>query len=211
MTHAEASGRLYPLGAPFDLERNLGRAYNRSMELLPEDGWGYFLDHDAMAATEDWHAQILDAMVTKPDAGLFTAVTNRIGAAWQRAQETDRNNHQMAYHFEMGKRRLEKRTLLDITDTKGFGGVTLVLSKVAWRAAGGFVDGLLCVDHGMHFALRKAGYRIYLIESWYVYHRRRAFGANLHKDSPRAANCPCTGLEAPPTVRIPLVSTNAAA
>lgn len=189
---------------PFDLDRNLGAAYNRCLELLPDDGWAAFLDHDAMPTTRVWYQQLVEAIAFKPDAGAFTAITNRIGPKWQTAPEANRGNHDIRYHREIGTKRLAKRFLLDITDTKGFGGVLMCLSKRAWKEAGGFADGLLCVDHSIHFRLRAAGYRTYMIESLYLYHWRRAFGDELPEDTPRAANCPCRGAEQAPTVHIPL-------
>jgi GT2 family glycosyltransferase len=187
---------------PFATDRNLGAAYNKAMALLPDGAWAALLDHDAMWTTKRWYHQILDAIDFKPDAGAFTTVTNRIAAPWQ--QVGDAENHEMGYHYGMGEQRCNVRTLLDITGTKGFGGVVIVVSKAAWQRVGGFKDGLLCVDHGLHFALRAAGYRNWLIEGLYVYHRRRAFGGELPNDTPRAKACPCRGPEPTPTVRVNL-------
>jgi glycosyltransferase involved in cell wall biosynthesis len=187
---------------PFAPDLNLGAAYNAAMELVPEGDWVCFLDHDAMWTTREWYRQLTEAIAFKPDAGVMTAVTNRIAAPWQ--QVGDRNNHDMGYHVRLGHQRLERRSLLDISRTKGFGGVVMVLSKAVWREVGGFVDGLLCVDHTLHFALQRLGRPAYLLESLYVYHRRRAFVGELPPDTPRVANCPCRGPEEQPTARIPL-------
>lgn len=198
----ELGGRVIVPMMPFALDRNLGRAYNEAMALVPDGGWAVLLDHDMMFTTREWYRQIAEAIVLLPHAGAFTAVTNRIAAPWQ--QVGDRTNHDIAQHRRFGAERLKVRTLLDITNTKGYGGVVTVLSKAAWQRVGGFVDGLLCVDHQMHFALRSAGYRNYLIEGLYVYHWRRAHGDELPEDTPRAANCPCRGPEPTPWQRIVL-------
>lgn len=187
---------------PFASDMNLGRAYNEAMALLPDDAWAAFLDHDAMLTTREWYRQLEEAVAFKPAAGAFAAVTNRIAAPWQ--QVGNRGEHNIVEHRRFGAERLKVRTLLDITETKGFGGVLFCLSKAAWREVGGFVDGLLCVDHQMHFALRAAGRRNYLIEGLYLYHWRRAFGDELPDDTPRAVNCPCRGAEPMPTVRYQL-------
>lgn len=192
---------------PFDAEANLGRAYNEAMALLPDDGWAVMLDHDCALTTRSWHAQIAEAIAFKPDAGAFVACTNRIAAPWQ--QVGDRNNHDMVHHRAFGAERLKVRSLLDVTDTQGFGGVAFAISKRTWDRIGGAPDGMLCVDHHLHFRCRKAGLRVYLLESWYVYHWRRGPLANgeadnLPRDTPRAADCPCRGPEKNPTVRIQL-------
>lgn len=198
---------------PWSLRReglNLGAKYNAFMGLIAEDDWAVFRDHDMQTVTREWMEQIDEAIGRVPDAGAIVAVTNRIDAVWQRATEADRDNHDMGYHVRIGHERLKRRTLLDITDTKGFGGVLFAVSKAAWRDAGGFADGILCVDHSLHFGLQRAGRRVYLHEGIYVYHLRRAFVGKLPADTPRVANCPCRGEELMPTVRIQLPERNAA-
>lgn len=190
---------------PFALDRNLGRAYNEAMAVLPDGGWSIFTDHDAIVGlTRDWFRLFAEAIAFRPDAGAIVAVTNRIDAAWQRADEADRENHDIGYHTRIALARATRRTLLDITDTKGFGGVCFAVSKAAWAESGGFADGLLCVDHSLHFRLQRCGRRVYLHEGIYVYHRRRAFIGPLPEDTPRAADCPCRGLEQMPTKRLTL-------
>ncbi|HEU0115895.1 MAG TPA: hypothetical protein VFQ80_14515, partial [Thermomicrobiales bacterium] len=184
---------------PYATDRNLGRAYNEAMDLLPEGAWGCFVDHDAMFTTRAWYGQILEAIAFKPDAGAFTGVTNRIAAPWQQVGEP--NNHSIVWHRAYGADRVKVRTLLEITYTRGFGGVCMVVNKEAWREVGGFADGLLCVDHSLHFRLQAAGRSVWLIEGLYLYHWRRANGDELPKDTPRAANCPCRGPERPPRHR----------
>ena len=194
---------------PFDLEANLGRAYNHAMALLPPDAWAVLFDHDAMPTTREWYRQITEVIEHRPDVGLLTATTNRIASPWQRAAESDLNNHDMAYHRKLGAARLERRTLLDVTDTKGLGGVLMVLSRRTWERVGGFVDGMLCVDHMMHFAVARAGLRVYVVDSLYVYHWRRAHGDELPASVPKAKRCPCRGPEPTPTRRIPIVPEGA--
>lgn len=185
---------------------NLGGALNDFMARRVFDGeWAIFWDHDSIPGlTRQWVEVVTEAIEFKPDAGAFVAVTNRIDAFWQRAQEADIDNHDVGYHTKIAHERLKRRTLLDITETKGFGGVCFAVSKEAWKDAGGFADGVLCVDHSLFFGLKRAGRRVYLLENLYVYHRRRAFVGPLPQGTPRAMNCGCRGQELMPTVRIPL-------
>lgn len=195
--------RVHAMTPHADADRNLGAAYNREMARLPHGDWALFVDHDALLGlTREWYRLLLEAITFKADAGAFVAVTNRIDASWQRAEEADRENHEIGYHTAIALARLKRRTLLDITETKGFGGVAFAVSRSAWAETSGFADGLLCVDHSLHFALRAAGRRVFLLESLYVYHRRRAFVGPLPADTPRAKDCPCRGPEPMPTVRI---------
>lgn len=189
-----------------DADRNLGAAYNREMASLPDGDWALLQDHDALLGlNRQWQAIVLEAIAFKPTAGAFVAVTNRIDAVWQRAAEADPENHDVLYHTELALARANThRTLLDVTATKGFGGVAFALSKQAWADVGGFSDGLLCVDHSIHFKLQRACRPVYLLENFYVYHRRRAGVGPLPEDTPRVKGCPCRGREMMPTIRLPL-------
>ena len=72
---------------PFATDMDLGRAYNEAMSLLPDGAWAVLLDHDMLLTTRQWFHQYQEAIAFKPDAGAFVAVTNRIDAKWQRAQD----------------------------------------------------------------------------------------------------------------------------
>jgi GT2 family glycosyltransferase len=197
---------------PYALDCNLGREYNEAMDRVGEDEWACILDHDMMFTTAHWYRDLVAAIRTAPE-GCFTAVTSRMASPWQVAAEARQSSDRILEHRKIGsERRTTRRTLLDVTDTKGWGGVLMLFPKRAWREAGGFVDGLLCVDHCFHYALRDAGRRIYMIESLYLYHFRGSSGdpakaAHL----PRAKNpktggdCACRGIPyGEPKHRIPL-------
>lgn len=190
---------------PFREDRNLGLAYNEAMELLPADGWAIFQDHDAMPTTPHWFRQFREAIEFRPEAGAFCACTNRIASAWQKVGPRElQDSNDLARHREYGRARLKVRTLLDITETKGFGGVLFAVSKAAWTAAGGFAHGLGCVDHSLFFALKRIGLRCYMIEGLYVYHWRHFGEPDPTGSAPKAPDCPCRGPEQQPTVRIAL-------
>jgi GT2 family glycosyltransferase len=181
---------------PFAEDMNYGRACNEVMALLPEGAWAAIMDHDMMHTTPRWHAMMLRAIAAEPE-GSFTAVTNRIASPWQQAPEAREIGDDVVKHRLVGAGRLTRTTLLDVTDTQGWGGVVMLISKDAWRAAGGFVDGMFCVDHMMHYALKAVGRRVWLIEGLYVYHVR---GSSTDRETLRSApkardragvGCPC--------------------
>lgn len=187
---------------PFRADKNLGRAYNEALELLPADAWALFVDHDAMPTTPKWHAQFEEAIAFRPDAGAFVAMTNRIASPWQRCGDPDSND--IAVHRRFGAARTKVRTLLDISATKGFGGVAFAVSRSAWRAVGGFADGLGCVDHSLHFGLQRIGRPVFLIEGLYFYHWRHWGETDPTSSAPKAKDCPCRGPEIMPTERVAL-------
>ena len=187
---------------PWRDDANLGRAYNDAMGRLAADEWAIFLDHDAMPTTGLWHKQFAEAAAFLPDAGAIVAMTNRIASSWQRCGDPKSND--VAEHRRIGAERAGIRSLLDISETKGFGGVMFAISKAAWAAAGGFADGLGCVDHSIHFRLRSVGRTVWMHEGIYVYHWRHFGEPDPTSRFPKAANCPCRGPEPTPTRRIAL-------
>ena len=187
---------------PWDDEANLGRAYNDAMMLLPDDGWAIFLDHDAMPTTSLWHRQFAEAIAFRPDAGAIVAMTNRIASAWQRCG--DERSNDIAAHRAFGRERAKVRTLLDISGTRGFGGVMFAVSKAAWRECGGFAHGLGCVDHSLHYRMRAIGRKVWLHEGLYVYHWRHQGEPDPTAKYPKAVACPCRGAPILPTVRVVL-------
>lgn len=189
---------------PFASDRNFGRACNETLAEMAPGTWAVILDHDAMFTTPYWHAQIVEAIACRPDAGAFAVVTNRIASNWQRDAEGAALGDDVMLHRVLGeRRRRSRRSLLDITCTKGFGGVVTVVNRDAWAETAGYADGMFCIDHSLHFRLADAGRRVYLIEGLYVYHVR-ASSSQKEPQEPKWKDCRCRGPETQPTERIAL-------
>lgn len=170
----------------YDLERNLGRAYNATMERLRPDDWAVFLDHDAMWTTPDWYRQIVSAIEDNPRAGLFAAVTNRIGRKSQIAPGCP-TGHDMLAHCAFGREQRDRfgADARDITAGSPVSGVVMCLSRATWEAMGRFKDGFFGVDNQCHRDVRRTGLRVYLLPGLYVYHVYRADGRS-HAGAPKA-------------------------
>ena len=170
----------------YDVERNLGAAYNRFMEGLHPGDWCVFLDHDAMWTTGLWRRQLLDVIRAEPRAGLLTAVTKRIGRKTQIAPGCP-TGHDLREHFRFGARLLDQHgsAAQDITRGSPISGVVMALSRETWESMGGFRDGFFGVDNCAHTDVRKAGKRVLQLPGLYVYHWYRADGVG-HKNAPRA-------------------------
>ena len=191
---------IFPM-IPFREDKNLGRAYNDAMALLPDGAWAVMQDHDAMPTTPHWFRQFREAIEFLPDAGAIVAMTNRIASPWQRCGDPKIND--IAWHRRFGAERASTRTLLDVTGTKGWGGVLFAVSRAAWASVGGFVEGGLgCTDHSLHFRLQKIGRKVWMHEGIYAYHWRHFGEPDPTSSAPKAANCPCRGAEQTPSHRI---------
>jgi len=141
------------------------------MEASPSE-WVMIYDHDIFLANPNWYDIILRHIEEAPDGGLFTCVTNRIGNPHQKVG-ADKDNHDLRYHWEFAKAQKGKPLRLA---KQPISGLIMVTSKTVWKAAGGFEErkSYFGVDNAYHKAVKKAGYKVYIIDDLYVYHRYRA-------------------------------------
>lgn len=154
-----------------DRTGNLGQAYNRFMNLLKDEDLACFIDHDAMFTTPDWYDQIDHIVGKYPDAGMFTAKTNRIKNRRQLYQGVMSDNHDIGYHRGIGRLLQQKHydEVREVELDSPISGVVMVIKKQVWNTHG-FKDGFLGVDNDMCCRLIKAGKKVYIMEGVYVYH-----------------------------------------
>lgn len=163
----------------FDRERNLGNAYNEVMARLYINDWACFIDHDALFTTREWYQQLTLAIESYPLAGMFTAVTNRVGNPSQVPLDCP-IGHNMLDHFMYGKRLYNRYGSLahDITRGRLISGVLMCLSKRTWLDMGKFKSGFLGVDNRAHKDIAALGRSVYILPGLYLYHWYRADGVN---------------------------------
>ncbi len=163
---------------------DLGDAYNNYMELIPDADWVCFMDHDICQTTRSWFRLIEDAIEAKPSAGAFVPMVSRLNrskSGWQMIPGCDIENDSMRHHWGVGNDRFREHRgrLRDVTDVefeddnngyKPFSGCAFVVAKSTWNLLGGAKHSFLQVDWDLHRRIRELGKRIYLIESWYIYH-----------------------------------------
>lgn len=165
---------------PKQLGNNLGWAYNRFMELIPDDDWACFLDHDATFTTRYWYHQLEDIIGKYLDIGLYTCLTNRVGNFQQLVKGVDRENHDIKYHRQIGKQLQEKHYDDVFSITNPLSGVVILISKKTWKTVGGFADGFLGVDNDIHEKCLANSIKVGLMGGVYVYHWYRGDGDASH-------------------------------
>lgn len=169
----------------YDLDRNLGRAYNEIASRLRPDDHVCFLDHDAVFTTYDWFRQLSEAIERYPDAGLFGAMTNRIGNKQQIAPGAPAS-HDTAAHRAFGAKLMAEHgsAAIDVTNKHLLSGVVLCFPRMG-RSGIRFADGFFGVDNQVHRDVRSSGKRVYLLPGLYVQHWYRGAGEK-HENAPRA-------------------------
>jgi len=168
---------------PKEKGNNLGWAYNNFMELLPEDDWACFLDHDATFTTRYWYHQLQNIIKQNKNIGLYTCLTNRIGQHKQLVKGVDKENHDIRYHRKIGNT-LQKEyydTVLEFNNpNQPLSGVVILISKKTWKQVGGFKDGFLGVDNDIHKKCLDNKIQVGLMAGVYVYHWYRGDGDLTH-------------------------------
>ena len=155
---------------PYSLERNYGKAVNDFMVKLDDTDWAVIMDYDAMFTHNKWFHVVHEAI--KEGDALITCPTNRTGNPYQKAK-VDENNHNMEYHYKIGKELYEKHG----NEVKDFecpgylmSGYTMIFPKTLWSAIGGFPQGQYGVDNAVHRKAMEEGFPIKILPGVYVYH-----------------------------------------
>ena len=162
---------------PYRIDKNLGKAYNDAMAMLPNNNdWACFTDGDAMFTVADFGTQLEEVIKANPECKLFTSMTNRIGTAYQCVADMWEENN-MVVHFQKGKElSITKRTsCIDITAKTPLSGVLILIQKKEWKRSGGFEESgkALGVDNSIHYNVRDAQGKIFLMEGVYMMHYYR--------------------------------------
>lgn len=168
---------------PYSLEKKLGKAYNQYCNLVPnDDDWICLTDGDTMFLTPEFGYQLQMAINLKPNTGLFTCYTNRVGNLEQTFpgmyEEKDIIKHRIKaieiQNNNFGKFKMCKGVI---------SGHLLLFRKDIWKRAGGFhEEGILKVDNLFSQAIHNLKLPIYLIEWVYILHYYRALEGRNYRN-----------------------------
>jgi GT2 family glycosyltransferase len=158
---------------PYDIDRHFGRAINASFETIGDDDWAFIIDHDCTLTTSTWYKVMLNAIAREPEAGAFCNYYNKgaLRALWQVVPGIEPENNDIAYHRRVGTNveRSGRRMLTDVTKRNISG--NFLMSKKVWKEIGGVTPNqMIRLDWEVSEKIRKAGRRIYLMESLYIFH-----------------------------------------
>lgn len=163
---------------PYSEEKppRLGDAYNKFMELLPnDDDWACLIDHDVMFTRKNWFHQLNDIIKKHPEYGCFVARTNSMMCSWQKIKELE-NCHDLLEHKKLGLT-IQREFYAEVVDVTHYGntfsGFLMLIRKETWnnvKFTHGGKGGLGGVDNNFHRDLKNAGFKVGLMMGVYVYH-----------------------------------------
>jgi GT2 family glycosyltransferase len=169
---------------PYSLEKNLGKAYNDYMKLVPSsDDWVALVDADIMFLRPDFGHQIAEIVSKYPDAGMFTCYTNRVGNARQRYpgmwNVADMLKHRKVATDLQKNRRCNIQEILP-----PISGHLMVFRKSTWEMSGGFTEDkkILGVDNNFSNRVHSMGKKIYIMCGVYMLHYYRMAEGRAYKN-----------------------------
>jgi GT2 family glycosyltransferase len=158
---------------PYEPEGKLGWDYNRVMSETDHD-WVLFLDHDVLLALNpNWYHICQKVIEQERKVGVFTCKTNAHHSDTGQCDESAPNTDCLFEHVLHAKEVWDENQYKcsDVNKTSGF---FMLVNKKAWKMAGGFPGvGMFKEDWNFTRAVKRAGYRLVLIEGLYVYHMKK--------------------------------------
>ncbi len=159
---------------PYSIEKNLGKAYNDTMQRIPDGDAACFIDYDVQMLTPDAGKIIHDYANLYP-SNLLTCFTNRVHplAKMQLLNGQVSDNTDIKHHIELAEK--QKENLYQVSEVKNWiAGMLMVLSKEFWLKHPFPENGkCLGVDTTYSRDLRRRGYKILRMDGLYVWHSYR--------------------------------------
>lgn len=158
---------------PYSTDKDLGREYNRVMQLIPEGEHACLMDIDAMFLTPQQPGIIMQYIEKYPDA-VLTCYTNRISPlSKQLLHGRVNDNSDIRVHTTTAvKMQLEPMKVKVIGNM--ISGFLMVIPKKVWQQIN-FLEGVGClgVDTWFSRECHKKRIPILLMETIYVWHTYR--------------------------------------
>ncbi len=169
--------------SPFRQDKNLGKAYNETMQLVPDGDWLCLKDMDTCFLTPDAGNIMLKYIELYPEAALFTCFTNRISTLshMQLLNGKISENSDIRTHIKLAeqqKKKLHTATIINGT----ISGMLMLLSKEQWNEMP-FVENDAClgVDTEYSRRLHANGKTILRMDGLYIFHTYRLMNGIYHK------------------------------
>ncbi len=157
---------------PYSIEKDLGRAYNLYMELLPNDNdWACFVDGDVAFLTPDYGHVIQEVVDKNQDVGLFTCYASRVGNPLQLykgilSEDPNVLNHR---RLALSLRDRYKNQLVKLNQP--ISGHLMIIKKSTWKRVGGFKEGkILGIDNNISQKMINRNLDVMLMKGVYIFH-----------------------------------------
>lgn len=164
--------------SPYRSDKNIGKANNDFIKLLPDDAWVCITDADAMFMTPEYGSQVEEIISQHGrEYGLIGVLTNRLRNPAQLYKNEFSDDMDVRKHYEIAKE--VKST--DVVTINMVAGVCMIFNKRVWKEVGGFREGIPTADAWFNKDLKRLGYRIGIAKGLYVFHSYRPWSYGREK------------------------------
>lgn len=161
---------------PYREDKDLGKAYNRACELIPDGDWICLMDIDAMFLTPDAPAMMQRYVDLYPQTGVFTCLTNRVShLAFEQLYEGHPSSEDsILVHIGIATRQrnlLPQSTIIRRGEISGY---LILFSKETWQQ-NKFDEGIGCLAVDTFWSRRiiQMGKDIRRMDAIYIWHTYR--------------------------------------
>lgn len=158
---------------PYDVDKNLGKAYNETFQKYDDEDWLIIKDHDVLILLPETIKHIHEYIKLYPGTGIFTCFTNRIANSEQLLNGKVNEDDSIRIHIGLALKQLSQ--LYKITELKKpVSGMLMVIKKEVWNEVK-FAENALClgVDNDYHLRMIATGRKILRMDGIYVWHTYR--------------------------------------
>ena len=166
---------------PYAFNKKLFDAYDSYMALISDpNDWACFMDGDILFLLSDFGHQMQTYIDKYPDAGLFTCYASRTSRPELKWKGADMENPSLIYHRTKAEQLFAAYhgQVIDLGELNALGYLMLI-RKSTWLMIREQVKewtiekNILGVDTRISKAIRKAGFKSYLMKGMYVQHYYR--------------------------------------
>jgi len=159
---------------PYATDKNIGRAYNGAIALMPDDCWVGIVDHDAMFLRPDSKAQIEHIIQDQGDKwGVLGVTTNRLAGAHQLYNNTFNESGDIRVHLEIADK-CHNDHYGKVVETKiNIAGVCMLFKKEMWLKVRGFKENSIRLDSEFTDSVMESGGRLGIMQGVYMFHLYR--------------------------------------
>jgi GT2 family glycosyltransferase len=160
---------------PYDLDKNLGRAYNEAMSMIPEGDWACLMDLDTMFLTPDAGTILTNYAEKYPETGLFTCLTNRIHSlAKQQLVFSEPSEVDSIRYWIKEAERVRESAYFVTTIHREISGFLMMVSKETWnKIKFDEIGKCLGVDNDFSLKVLASGRDIKRMDGLLVWHTYR--------------------------------------
>lgn len=156
---------------PFRTDKNIGKANNDFITLLPDDAWICITDADAMFLRPDF-GKCIEEIINNTSFDLIGCVTNRLGGLHQLYKNEFSEDFNVLNHYNIANELWELNGS-KTEPTTGVAGLCMIFSKATWKKAGGFRENSITCDTEFNKSVVRSSGKVGLATGLYMFHAYR--------------------------------------